>query len=72
VDSGSTWSEAQLEQPVSPHSWRSWAFIWNAKPGTYVLCTRATDTAGNVQPMQQQWNFDGYGNSIQRVPVVVE
>jgi hypothetical protein len=73
VDSGSTWSEAQLEPTVSPHGWRSWTFIWNATPGTYVLCARATDAAGNVQPMQQQWNFGGYGNnSIQRVNVVVE
>jgi DMSO/TMAO reductase YedYZ molybdopterin-dependent catalytic subunit len=73
VDSGSTWSEAQLEQPASPQSWTTWTFVWNATPGTHVLCVRATDSEGRTQPMQQQWNVGGYGNnSIQRVNVIVE
>lgn len=73
VDSGSTWFEAQLGKPVSPHAWRTWTFLWNARPGTYTLCVRATDSAGNVQPLDQQWNYGGYGNnSVQRVTVIVE
>jgi len=73
VDGGSTWSEAQLGEPVSPHAWRTWTFLWNAKPGMYTLCVRATDSEGNVQPLDQQWNFGGYGNNgVQRVNVVVE
>lgn len=73
VDSGSTWSEAQLGEPISSHDWRTWTFLWNAKPGTTILCVRATDSEGNVQPFHQQWNFGGYGNNaIQCVTVVVE
>ena len=73
VDGGSTWSEAQLGEPVSPYAWRTWTFHWNAKPGMYTLCVRAIDSEGNVQPLDQQWNFGGYGNNgVQRVNVVVE
>ena len=73
ADDGATWSDARLGECVSPHAWRTWTFPWNATPGTYTLCVRATDSEGNVQPREQQWNFGGYGNnSIQRVAVIVE
>lgn len=73
VDDGSTWSEAQLGEPVSPYAWRVWTFCWNARPGLYTLCARATDSEGNMQPPDQQWNFGGYGNNVvQRVNVIVE
>jgi hypothetical protein len=33
---------------------------------------RATDTAGNVQPLEPPWNVGGYANNaVQRVPVTV-
>jgi sulfane dehydrogenase subunit SoxC len=73
LDSGSTWSEAQLGETVSPYAWTSWTFLWNAEPGVYTLCVRATDADQNVQPIEQQWNFGGYGNNgVQRVNVIVE
>lgn len=73
MDAGSTWSEARLDEPVSPYAWRGWTFRWNPGPGTYALCVRATDSEGGVQPLDQQWNFGGYGNNmVQRVDVIVE
>ncbi|MER3421654.1 MAG: sulfite oxidase, partial [Chloroflexota bacterium] len=43
-----------------------------AIPGTYELCCRATDSAGNVQPLTQYWTARGMGNNaVQRVPVEV-
>ncbi len=73
VDGGATWSDAKLAEQVSPYAWRAWTFPWNAKRGTHTLCVRATDSEGNVQPVEQEWNFGGYGNnSIQRVTVIVE
>ena len=37
-----------------------------------MLSSRATDAAGNVQPVQQPWNHYGLSNNeVQRVPVVV-
>jgi DMSO/TMAO reductase YedYZ molybdopterin-dependent catalytic subunit len=73
LDGGAAWSEAQLGEAVSPFAWRSWTFNWQAKPGRYTLCVRATDSEGQVQPKLQQWNAGGYANnSIQRVDVLVE
>lgn len=73
VDDGSTWSEAQMGEIISPYAWRPWTFLWNAEPGAHTLCVRATDGDGNVQPREQQWNFGGYGNNgFQRVKVIVE
>jgi len=73
VDGGSTWSEAQLGETVSPYAWRTWTFLWNATPGMHTLCVRATDSEANVQPLDQQWNYGGYGNNgVQRTNVIVE
>jgi sulfane dehydrogenase subunit SoxC len=73
VDGGSMWSEAQLGDPAPAYTWRTWTFIWNARPGIYTLCVRATDSDKNMQPLNPEWNFGGYGNNgVQRVHVVVE
>ena len=73
VDGGSSWSEAELEDPVSAYAWRRWSYGWYAAPGRYLLSVCATDTDGNVQPLSQPWNFQGMGNNmVQRVDVLVE
>ena len=44
------------------------------EPGDYELCVRATDAAGNTQPLDvaDAWNQGGYGvNAVQRVAVRV-
>lgn len=72
ADGGRTWSDGILGQQVGPYAWRSWSFDWQAQPGQHTLCVRATDTEGNVQPVDQPWNYQGMGNNmIQRVDVVV-
>jgi sulfane dehydrogenase subunit SoxC len=73
VDGGRSWSTAKLGHAVSDHSWRGWSFDWNAlTPGEFELCVRASDGAGNVQPMTHSWNREGVqNNSVQRVRVVV-
>ena len=52
---------------------RQWRFQWEAiRPGYFLLRARATDSKGNVQPMQAKWNFRGFANnSIHAVPVAV-
>jgi len=73
ADGGSSWGEAELGAGVSPHAWRGWSFGWQATPGRYTLCVRATDSEGNVQSVDQWWNYQGMGNNMaQRVDVVVE
>ena len=72
VDGGSTWSKAELEKSESPYGWRTWSFVWNATPGEQFLLVRAIDADGNMQPVDQEWNFGGYGNNgVQRVNVIV-
>ena len=73
ADGGETWSQAELEHAVSPYAWRGWTARWEAdRAGEFELCARATDAAGNVQPLEQSWNLEGVqNNAVQRVRVVV-
>ena len=72
VDGGATWSKAELGESGSAYSWRTWTFLWNATPGEQVLLVRAIDAHKNRQPIDQEWNFGGYGNNgVQRVNVSV-
>jgi hypothetical protein len=53
-------------------AWRRWTYSWHATPGEHVLSCRATDAAGNGQPLEQPWNYQGMGNNlVQAVPVTV-
>ena len=74
TDDGETWADAELEPLETRWGWRGWRFEWAAdEPGEYVLCCRAQDEAGNVQPDEAAWNLGGYSNnSPQRVRVTVE
>ena len=71
TDGGASWSDAVLgPEPESSSAWRSWSFDWEATPGEHELLVRATDEAGNVQPMDPPWNYGGFMNNMpQRVPV---
>ena len=74
TDGGETWSDAELEPRDSRWGWRGWRYEWAAdEPGEYVLCCRAHDEEGNVQPSEPIWNVGGYSNNApQRVPVTVQ
>ncbi len=73
VDGGSTWSDAQVGPQPSPWAWCAWEWRWDPQAaGAYELCCRATDSAGNAQPLHASWNLGGYANNqVQRVPVTV-
>ena len=72
VDGGDSWTEARLSEPVGRHAWRGWTHGWTAEPGEHELTVRASDEAGNVQPLKQAWNHHGLSNNLaQRVSVVV-
>jgi DMSO/TMAO reductase YedYZ molybdopterin-dependent catalytic subunit len=66
------WADASLTTPLGEFAWRGWSFGWNATTGAHELTCRATDAAGNVQPLEAAWNYQGMGNnSVQRIPVTV-
>jgi sulfite oxidase len=74
TDGGSLWRDAQLSQPKLNFAWRLWRIEWTpAQPGYYTILSRATDTAGRVQPIVPPWNPSGYlWNGIDRIGVTVE
>jgi DMSO/TMAO reductase YedYZ molybdopterin-dependent catalytic subunit len=72
VDGGVTFADAELEPPLGAAAWRGWRAEWHATAGEHVLCSRATDAAGNAQPLDPPWNLKGYANNaVERVPVTV-
>ena len=60
LDGGQTWQEAKLDRMPEPGAWQRWRFSWKAMPGSYVLRSRATDSAGETQPREPRWNPGGY------------
>ena len=74
TDGGDTWADAELRpDPDHRWAWAGWSFRWEpGETGSFTLCCRATDEAGETQPHEPEWNLGGYeNNAIQRVPVVV-
>jgi DMSO/TMAO reductase YedYZ molybdopterin-dependent catalytic subunit len=74
TDGGSRWRDTQLSSQKLPFAWRLFSLNWTpADPGYYTIMSRATDTAGRVQPIVPAWNPSGYlWNGIDRVGVTVE
>jgi DMSO/TMAO reductase YedYZ molybdopterin-dependent catalytic subunit len=74
TDGGSKWQAAQLSKEKLPFAWRLFNLSWTPpQPGYYTIMSRATDTAGRVQPIVPAWNPSGYlWNGIDRVGVTVE
>jgi len=74
TDGGSKWHAAELTGAKLPFAWRLWQLNWRpAEPGYYTILSRATDSAGRVQPIVAPWNPSGYlWNAIDRVGVLVE
>ena len=73
ADGGETWSPAELgDASLGRWAWRAWRFSWDAEAGEHELCCRASDAAGNEQPLAPSWNLGGYlNNAVQRVQVTV-
>lgn len=73
-DDGTTWAEAELvPDPAHPWAWTAWRTTWTATPGPHHLTVRATDAAGNAQPLvaEETWNLGGFAsNLVQRVEVL--
>ena len=76
TNGGRTWQDAELGRPGGAYSWTPWRAQWQvSQPGEYVLSSRATDAAGNIQPLNSAgiWNRQGMGdNVIERIHVIVQ
>jgi sulfane dehydrogenase subunit SoxC len=72
TDGGAGFGAAALDEPLGEHAWRGWRFDWDAREGDHVISSRATDAAGNTQPLEPLWNLKGYANNaVERIPVTV-
>jgi DMSO/TMAO reductase YedYZ molybdopterin-dependent catalytic subunit len=72
TDGGATWADAELGEAAGTEGFVPWRFDWGAEPGDHELVARATDTAGNRQPLEPVWNRWGYGNNtVHRVAITV-
>ena len=74
ADGSASWNDAELEAQSNAHAWQRWQFEWDVtQPGTYELCCRATDAAGERQPTEAYWTARGMGNNaVHRVVVIVD
>jgi sulfite dehydrogenase len=72
-DGGANWREAQLGQDLGNYSFREWNIaLTPAQPGPLVLQVKATNQAGQTQPLEVAWNPSGYmRNVIESVNVTV-
>jgi DMSO/TMAO reductase YedYZ molybdopterin-dependent catalytic subunit len=71
TDGGATWDDAALVGPdLGPAAWRQFSYTFDAAPGRYILASRATDAAGNVQPEHLVPNLKGYQANGWREPAI--
>lgn len=74
-DGGASWQPAALTATDAPYAWQKFharVAVRAARNGRATLMARATDDAGDVQPLAAPVNTGGYGNnSIHRVTVHV-
>lgn len=73
-DQGVTWQKAELSPPKNPYDWtRFTAMICFSSMGKHEVWSRATDSAGKIQPNEAQgWNPQGYGaNPVHRIALNV-
>jgi sulfite oxidase len=63
-DGGKTWTQARLVGPdLGRYAWRQFVLATRLPAGQHTLVSRATDSAGNVQPEQRVENAGGYNNT---------
>jgi sulfite oxidase len=72
TDGGQTWKMAKVTSRQTQYGWRLWQYDWKAAEGKYTLLSRATNLAGQTQPLSQEWNPSGYlWNVAQPVAVTI-
>lgn len=62
-DAGKTWQTARLEGKPTKYGFRRFVYEWRASEGSYTLMSRAANAAGAVQPLEAEWNPNGYLNN---------
>jgi hypothetical protein len=72
VDGGKTWQPAKLGGKATKYGFRAFNYTWKAPEGSHVVMARATNAAGQVQPVDPEWNPNGYlYNAAQPRPIMI-
>ena len=65
IDGGQRWREARLGQDLGRFSFREWTLaITFSSKGATQLMVRASNSAGETQPLQADWNPGGYRRHV--------
>ena len=65
ADGGQSWQKTVLGQDEGPYSFRQWsAQIAAPQSGTLALEARCTNTKGEVQPAEPNWNGGGFMRNV--------
>jgi sulfite oxidase len=75
IDHGATWKPAKVNAPANKFAWQRFtATVELPSTGYYEVWSRATDSAGKIQPFAaSNWNPQGYGaNPVTSVRVLAE
>lgn len=71
VDGGASWRESELGPDLGRYSFREWRARLRLPAGDHALKARATNRAGESQPLEALWNPMGYRrNAVETVRVV--
>jgi len=64
IDGGKSWQNAGFVGPdLGPYAWRQFVLPVRLASGHYTLVSRATDAAGNTQPVERVENERAYGHN---------
>jgi len=71
-DGGLSWREAELSEDLGKYSFRAWQIAFSPKQaGSIELKVKATNRAGQSQPIEPLWNPAGYmRNVVETVRVI--
>jgi DMSO/TMAO reductase YedYZ molybdopterin-dependent catalytic subunit len=64
TDGGQTWRAAKLGKDLGKYSFREWQLPVMLAAGPHALRVRATNQAGQTQPMTATWNPAGYMRNV--------
>src|SRR6476659_9094557 len=64
IDGGKSWTAAKLGKDLGKYSFREWKLPVKLAAGSYELKVRATNNAGDTQPMEPTWNPAGYLRNV--------
>jgi sulfite dehydrogenase (cytochrome) subunit A len=64
IDGGKSWTAAKLGKDLGKYSFREWKLPLKLAAGSYELKVRATNNAGDTQPMEPTWNPAGYLRNV--------